>query len=153
MAHVAQIGGISDLPMDDMVYREADRKAILTNDLPCIDAAAAGRMREEILAARDELDSIGGIVECGIYGLPAGIGDPMFDGIENRIAQIAFGIPAVKGVEFGMGFAVAAMRGSEKQRSVSHRCRVGRDRGRIQQRRRRPRAVFRPARPSCGAWP
>ena len=107
MAHVAQIGGISDLPMDDMVYREADRKAILTNDLPCIDAAAAGRMREEILAARDELDSIGGIVECGIYGLPAGIGDPMFDGIENRIAQIAFGIPAVKGVEFGMGFAVA----------------------------------------------
>ena len=107
MAHVAQIGGISDLPMDDMVYREADRKAILTNDLPCIDAAAAGRMHEEILAARDELDSIGGIVECGIYGLPAGIGDPMFDGIENRIAQIAFGIPAVKGVEFGMGFAVA----------------------------------------------
>ena len=113
MAHVAQIGGISDLPMDDMVYREADRKAILSNDLPCIDAAAAGRMREEIFAARDELDSIGGIVECGIYGLPAGIGDPMFDGIENRIAQIAFGIPAVKGVEFGMGFAVAAMRGSE----------------------------------------
>ena len=113
MAHVAQIGGISDLPMDDMVYRAADRKAILTNDLPCIDAAAAGRMREEILAARDELDSIGGIVECGIYGLPTGIGDPMFDGIENRIAQIAFGIPAVKGVEFGMGFAVAAMRGSE----------------------------------------
>ena len=108
MAHVAQI-----LPMDDMVYREADRKAILTNDLPCIDATAAGRMREEILAARDELDSIGGIVECGIYGLPAGIGDPMFDGIENRIAQIAFGIPAVKGVEFGMGFALAEMRGSE----------------------------------------
>ena len=100
MAHVAQIGGISDLPMDDMVYREADRKAILSNDLPCIDAAAGARMRKEILAARDELDSIGGIVECGIYGLPAGIGDPMFDGIENRIAQIAFGIPA-------------AMRGSE----------------------------------------
>lgn len=76
MAHVAQIGGISDLPMDDMVYREADRKAILTNDLPCIDAAAAGRMREEILAARDELDSIGGIVECGIYGLPAASATP-----------------------------------------------------------------------------
>ena len=112
-AHVAQIGGISDLPMDDMTYREADRRAILENDLPCIDAAAAGRIREEILSARDEMDSVGGIVECGIYGLPAGIGNPMFDGMENRIAQIAFGIPAVKGVEFGMGFAVAAMRGSE----------------------------------------
>ena len=113
MAHVAQIGGISDLPMDDMVYREADRKAILTNDLPCIDAAAAGRMREEILAARDELDSIGGIVECGIYGLPAGIGDPMFDGMESKIAAILFGVPGVKGVEFGRGFALAEMRGSE----------------------------------------
>lgn len=113
MAHVAQVGGISDLPMDDMVYRENDRKAILGNALPCIDSAAADRMREEILAARGDLDSVGGIVECGIYGLPAGVGDPMFDGMENRIAQIAFGIPAVKGVEFGMGFAVAAMRGSE----------------------------------------
>ncbi len=113
MAHVAQIGGISDLPMDDMVYREADRKAILTNDLPCIDAATAGRMREEILAARDELDSIGGIVECGIYGLPAGIGDPMFDGIENQLASALFGIPAVKGVEFGAGFGASRLRGSE----------------------------------------
>ena len=141
MAHVAQIGGISDLPMDDMVYREADRKAIPTNDLPCMDAAAAGRMREEILDARNELDSIGGIVECGIYGLPAGIGDPMFDGIENRITQIAFGIPAVKGVEFGMGFAVAAMRGSENN-DPSHRCRDRRDRGRVQQRRRHPGRYF-----------
>lgn len=113
MAHVAQIGGISDLPMDDMVYREVDRKAILSNSLPCVDGAAADRMREEVLSARDDLDSVGGIVECGIYGLPAGVGDPMFDGMENRIAQIAFGIPAVKGIEFGMGFAVAAMRGSE----------------------------------------
>ena len=113
MAHIAQVGGTSDLPMDDMTYREADRKAILENSLPCIDAAAADRMREEIMDARDSLDSVGGIVECGIYGLPAGVGDPMFDGLENRIAQIAFGIPAVKGIEFGMGFAVAAMRGSE----------------------------------------
>ena len=113
MAHIAQAGGTSDLPMDDMTYREADRKAILENSLPCIDAAAADRMREEIMDARNSLDSVGGIVECGIYGLPAGVGDPMFDGLENRIAQIAFGIPAVKGVEFGMGFAVAAMRGSE----------------------------------------
>ena len=113
VAHIAQIGNISDLPLDELAFREDDRAAILSNTLPCIDETAAERMRAEVMQARDELDSIGGIVECGVYGLQAGIGDPMFDGIENRIARIAFGIPAVKGVEFGAGFAVGAMRGSE----------------------------------------
>ena len=113
VAHISQIGNISDLPLDESSFREEDRTAILEHSLPCIDEDAAERMRAEILSARDDLDSVGGIVECGIYGLKAGIGDPMFDGMENRIARIAFGIPAVKGVEFGAGFAVAAMRGSE----------------------------------------
>ena len=58
-------------------------------------------------------DSLGGIVECAVLGLPAGLGDPIFGGMENRIAALAFGIPAVKGVEFGAGFAAAGMRGSE----------------------------------------
>ena len=71
------------------------------------------RMEAAIAAARDEGDSVGGVVEAGIYGLPAGVGDPMFGGLENRIAQIVFGIPAVKGIEFGEGFAVADLKGSE----------------------------------------
>ncbi len=112
-AHIQQVAGIEDTRLNDLAFDEAQRTAVLENSLPCIDESAAQSMRQAILAARDELDSVGGIVECAVYGVPAGIGDPMFDGIENRIGQIAFGIPAVKGVEFGAGFAVANMRGSQ----------------------------------------
>lgn len=68
---------------------------------------------ELISAAKKEGDSIGGVVECRITGVPAGIGDPMFDGVENRISQAVFGIPAIKGIEFGAGFDAARMKGSE----------------------------------------
>jgi len=71
------------------------------------------KMEAAIAAARAEGDSVGGVVEAEVRGLPAGIGDPMFCGLENRIAQIVFGIPAVKGIEFGEGFAVADLKGSE----------------------------------------
>jgi len=63
--------------------------------------------------ARDAGDSVGGVIECVCEGVPAGLGEPMFGGMENRIAQVVFGIPAVKGVEFGAGFAAAGLRGSE----------------------------------------
>ncbi len=78
-------------------------------DAAGLDAAA----RDTIDAARREGDSVGGIVECTVTGLPAGYGDPIFDGVENRFASILFGIPAVKGVEFGSGFAGSALRGSQ----------------------------------------
>ena len=71
------------------------------------------RMEVAIAAARDAGDSVGGVVEAEVRGLPVGVGDPMFGGLENRIAQIVFGIPAVKGIEFGEGFAVADLMGSE----------------------------------------
>ena len=71
------------------------------------------RMKAAIEAAREDGDSVGGVVEAEVRGVPVGVGDPMFGGLENRIAQAVFGIPAVKGVEFGEGFAAAEMRGSE----------------------------------------
>lgn len=114
IAHAQRIACVDDTPLDPMAYRSEQEHAILSNALPCIDGRAATRMQENILAARSEGDSVGGIVECAAYGpVPAGIGEPMFGGIENRIAQMAFGIPAVKGVEFGAGFGSADLKGSE----------------------------------------
>jgi len=86
--------------------------SVADKPFPVLDDAKAEQMKAEIEAARMDSDSVGGIVECVIDGLPVGLGDPMFDGMENRIASIVFGIPAVKGVEFGAGFEVASMRGS-----------------------------------------
>jgi len=80
---------------------------------PVVDDACGEAMQAAVAAAKAEGDSVGGVIECVVRGLPAGLGDPMFDGMENRIAAIAFGIPAVKGIEFGAGFAAASMRGSE----------------------------------------
>ena len=70
-------------------------------------------MQECIAKALSEGDSVGGIIECVVTGLPVGLGGPLFDGMEGRISQAVFGIPAVKGIEFGVGFASAKLRGSE----------------------------------------
>ena len=85
---------------------------IASKPLPVISDEAGARMAARIEAARAEADSVGGVIECAVTGLPAGLGSPMFDGIENRLAAALFGVPAVKGVEFGAGFAAAKMRGS-----------------------------------------
>lgn len=79
---------------------------------PAVSEDAAAAMQAEIAQAKADGDSVGGVVECVVEGLPAGIGEPMFGGLENLIARAVFAIPAVKGVEFGAGFAFAALRGS-----------------------------------------
>jgi len=111
-AHLASVAGIADEPFpllpDAALFDEVAQK-----DFPVIDDARGKRMREEILAASAEGDSVGGVIECAAIGMPAGIGGPMFDGLESGLSAALFGIPAVKGVEFGVGFAAASMRGSQ----------------------------------------
>ena len=88
---------------------------------PAVDEAAGEAMQAAIAQARAQGDSLGGVIECAVLGLPAGLGDPMFGGMENRIAGIVFGIPAVKGLEFGAGFAAARLRGSQNNDSYTVR--------------------------------
>lgn len=87
-------------------------KGTYANAVRCPDAKTAAQMEEEVKNAIREQDSVGGIVECKVVGLPAGIGEPMFASIESIIAQAVFAIPAAKGVEFGAGFEAARMKGS-----------------------------------------
>ena len=112
-AHIASIAGEADRPFDPMGESVETLDALQRAPFPVMDEKAGERMRKAILQAKEEGDSVGGIVECLVTGVPAGLGEPMFGGMENRLAAALFGIPAVKGVEFGAGFGVATMRGSE----------------------------------------
>ena len=87
--------------------------SVAGKEFPVADDKIGEQMREAIAKARAEGDSVGGVVECVVRGLPVGIGEPMFDGLENQIARMVFAVPAVKGIEFGAGFAAAGLRGSE----------------------------------------
>ncbi len=111
-AHLAAVGGVEDAPFP-MDANTALFDAVAARPVPVIDAEKGEEMQRVIRSAAEDMDSVGGIVECMATGVPAGLGAPMFDGVENRLAQALFGIPAVKGLEFGSGFAGAAMRGSE----------------------------------------
>ena len=104
-AYTLRLGGVD--------AAKVDLAAVESNIVRSADPDAAEAMIAAIRAAQAEMDSVGGIIECAVFGAPAGLGDPMFGGMENRIAAAVFGIPAVKGVEFGAGFGVASLRGSE----------------------------------------
>lgn len=96
-AHIAEIGGVEDTPFDP-VHPQLEA---VGQDFPVLNPEAGENMRSAVSQARMDADSVGGSVECAIIGLPAGLGEPMFGGLESRIAQIVYGIPAVKGLTFG----------------------------------------------------
>lgn len=112
-AHIASIAGEADRPFDPMGESVETMDALKRAPFPVLDEKSGELMRKAILQAKEEGDSVGGVIECLVTGVPAGLGEPMFGGMENRLAAALFGIPAVKGVEFGAGFGVATMRGSE----------------------------------------
>ena len=112
-SHVASIGEAQDQPFDPVSIPPQLLERLAGEYFPVIDAAAKERMRQVVEAARLDCDSVGGVVECAVTGLPVGAGEPMFGGAENRIASLCFGIPAMKGIEFGAGFDAARRRGSQ----------------------------------------
>ena len=111
-AHLSAVAGIEDEDFPLFPTKELFDE-IAAKPFPVIDDDKGEEMINEILAAKADGDSVGGIIECAAIGVPAGLGEPMFGGVENRIAAAIFGIPAIKGIEFGAGFASSAMRGSE----------------------------------------
>ena len=127
-AHIFQIAGIEDNPFDPL----APQLDKVKSDFPVLNTKAGKTMQYQIAEARENGDSVGGRIECAITGLPAGIGEPMFGGVESKIAQIVYGIPAVKSIGFGAGFSAGYMRGSQnndaftiedgKIKTVSNHC-------------------------------
>ena len=110
--HIVAIGGVVDEPGVYLDWAEPDLD-LIQPDFPVLNPEAGQKMKDAIAAAKADGDSVGGLIECIVTGLPVGLGEPMFGGMESKIAQIIYGIPAVKGLNFGSGFAGAYMRGSE----------------------------------------
>ena len=111
---ISRIRAIGDVEDPSPLTASTAEKAF-----PTVNEAAGEAMQAAIAQARAQGDSLGGVIECAVLGLPIGLGDPMFGGMENRIAGIVFGIPAVKGLEFGAGFAAAKLRGSQNNDSYT----------------------------------
>ena len=113
VSHIKSIRNIEDRSFD---YTDIDKNLIEKlsySNFPLIDGHLEDSMKDEILKARENLDSVGGRIECAVVGIDAGIGSPIFDSVESVISSMMFSIPAVKGIEFGEGFDISRLYGSE----------------------------------------
>lgn len=112
-AHIASIGNVDDVSFNPVEIEDELIEELNLSAFALIDDSAEQKMRDEVEKARTSLDSVGGTIECAVTGIEAGFGDPMFDGVEGVIAKAVFGVPAIKGIEFGKGFELSKMRGSQ----------------------------------------
>lgn len=123
-AHIKSIAGIYDttysFDSQDETQFLADLHKVAEKDFPVIDDKKGDLMKEKIAETRAVDDSVGGVIEVVIEGVPGGVGGPIFECIEGKIAAICFAVPACKGVEFGNGFAAAALRGSQNNDSLAY---------------------------------
>lgn len=108
--HLSRCAGVPDRPFGELA---ADFELLSSAAFPVLDPQAGERMKDAIRAARADGDSVGGVLETAVTGLPAGVGEPWFDTVESVLSHALFSVPAVKGVEFGDGFALCDLRGSQ----------------------------------------
>lgn len=112
-AHIASIGSVEDERFNPVEIEDELIERLNLSSFALIDGSTEEKMRDEVEKARTSLDSVGGTIECAVTGIGAGFGAPMFDGVEGVIAKAVFGVPAIKGIEFGKGFELSKMRGSQ----------------------------------------
>ncbi|MGN1112761.1 MAG: chorismate synthase [Acutalibacteraceae bacterium] len=112
-SHIYSVNTVQDKPFDPISIDDSLIERLNRKSFPLIDEAIENEMRSVIESARLSQDSVGGIIECCATGVKAGLGSPMFEGAENVISSVMFGVPAVKGIEFGAGFDITKMHGSQ----------------------------------------
>ncbi|MGK0468618.1 chorismate synthase [Clostridium sp.] len=111
--HIYHIAGIYDCPFNNVNINSDTLKKLDKQTFPVLDQSKGSEMISAIHSAKENQDSVGGVVECAILNLPEGLGSPFFDSVESLLAHLLFSIPGVKGVEFGAGFDMANLNGSE----------------------------------------
>lgn len=111
-SHILQIADVKDTPFNPLGETVTTLEGLKKDTVPTLDKSKAQTMVERIITAKENVDSVGGIIEAMAIGLPAGLGNPFFDSVESVISHMIFSVPATKGIEFGDGFGLASMKGS-----------------------------------------
>ena len=111
VSHIYSVGTVKSRSILDAPLSAAKIEELHSMEFPVLDSSTKDKMAEEITKYKSDCNSVGGIIECAVYGIAAGIGSPFFASVESELSRMMFSIPAVKGIEFGKGFEISAMNG------------------------------------------